>query len=95
MMCFRGDKIVNFLEFLFLGCEQMDGEKRERVGGAGGGTEKTKTVVDVDEALRKCLEENKGDTTKCRSVVEAFKSSTPPRKPIRPLRLRSGSLTDV
>ncbi|KAJ6963436.1 hypothetical protein NC652_001916 [Populus alba x Populus x berolinensis] len=27
------------------------------------------------EALKKCLEENKGDYVKCRSQIEAFKSS--------------------
>ncbi|KAH0686816.1 hypothetical protein MTR67_013936 [Solanum verrucosum] len=33
-----------------------------------------KTACDV-EALKKCLEENKGDYLKCQSHVEAFRSS--------------------
>lgn len=67
----------------------MDEEKRES-------TEKIKNDDFNEEAiLKKCLEENKGDSTNCKSKVEAFKSSSSPKKPITPLRLRSGSLTDV
>ncbi|KAL7238899.1 hypothetical protein ACSBR2_004906 [Camellia fascicularis] len=78
----------------------MDEKKREIDGDNGGKTEKTKGVgeEDGDEAMKKCLEENKGDNKKCKSMVESFKSSSPPpptNKPITPLRLRSGSLTDV
>ncbi|CAL5340030.1 unnamed protein product [Camellia sinensis] len=78
----------------------MDEKKREIDGDTGGKTEKTKGVgeEDGDEAMKKCLEENKGDNAKCKSMVESFKSSSPPpptNKPITPLRLRSGSLTDV
>ena len=50
------------------------------------------------DGLKKCLEENKGDNTKCKDKVEAFRSSSPsspPRKPFTPIKLRSGSLTDV
>ncbi|CAN4111594.1 unnamed protein product [Withania somnifera] len=47
------------------------------------------------EALKKCLEENKVDNAKCKSLVEAFKSSFR-TKTIRPMRiLRAGSWTDV
>ena len=60
-------------------------------GGGGGG--------DMSEALKKCLEENKGDHEKCKLKIEALKSFPKPsssrRKPLSPLRLRSGSLTDV
>ncbi|XVE73863.1 hypothetical protein DITRI_Ditri11bG0152400 [Diplodiscus trichospermus] len=58
--------------------------------------------------LEKCLEENKGDNKKCKDKVEAFRSSSssspsssPPRnsrrsrKPLMPIKLRRGSLTDV
>ncbi|KAF3335692.1 hypothetical protein FCM35_KLT20199 [Carex littledalei] len=33
------------------------------------------------EALKKCLEENKGDYIKCQSQIEAFKSSCSLKKP--------------
>ncbi|KAJ0970178.1 hypothetical protein J5N97_023055 [Dioscorea zingiberensis] len=33
------------------------------------------------EALKKCLEENKGDQLKCQSQIEAFKSSCSLKKP--------------
>lgn len=33
------------------------------------------------EALKKCLEENKGDYKKCQSQVEAFKTSCSLKKP--------------
>lgn len=38
------------------------------------GPKKVMSACDV-EALKKCLEENKGDYVKCRSQIEAFKSS--------------------
>ncbi|KAJ8441517.1 hypothetical protein Cgig2_026318 [Carnegiea gigantea] len=50
------------------------------------------------EIMKKCLEENKGDKTKCQSQIEAFKSaaSSPPTLKPPPSRiLRRGSLTDV
>ncbi|KAL0464804.1 UNVERIFIED_CONTAM: hypothetical protein Slati_0368000 [Sesamum latifolium] len=65
-----------------------EGKKKENVGFS-------------DEALKKCLEEKKGEDSAmatCKSILEAFnKSSTSSsaRKPLAPLRLRSGSLTDV
>lgn len=39
-----------------------------------------KSVCDVD-ALKKCLEENKGDYVKCQSQIQAFKSSCSLSKP--------------
>ena len=33
------------------------------------------------EALKKCLEENKGDYVKCQTQIEAFKSSCSLKKP--------------
>lgn len=50
-----------------------------------------------DAALKKCLEENGGDYNKCRYHLEAYRyySSSSPVKPLFPLRLRRGSLTDV
>lgn len=41
---------------------------------------KTTSVCDV-EALKKCLEETKGDYFKCQSQIEAFKSSCSHKKP--------------
>lgn len=80
----------------------MDGDKKESGGGGGGGAEKAKSMGDVKEPLEKCLAEHKGDTTKCKSIFEAFNNnnnyysySSSPNKPITPLMLRSGSLTDV
>ncbi|KAJ4728280.1 Ribosomal RNA small subunit methyltransferase E [Melia azedarach] len=78
----------------------MDNEKRENVvDGGSGKTEKTMSQVEAD-ALKKCLEENKGEQkthSRCKSKIEAFESSSSSslKKPLRPLRLRSGSLTDV
>jgi len=41
---------------------------------------KINSACDVD-ALKKCLEENKGDYVKCQSQIEAFKSSCSVKKP--------------
>ncbi|KAI3756873.1 hypothetical protein L1987_56697 [Smallanthus sonchifolius] len=64
-----------------------------------GGSEKVNNksgTGDVNEALKKCLEENKGDDGKCKPKIEALKSFPKKKKtPPPPLRLRSGSLTDV
>ncbi|KAK6920120.1 hypothetical protein RJ641_016024 [Dillenia turbinata] len=49
---------------------------------------------DDDEAMKKCLEKHKGDSTKCKSKVQAFNSS-PSKKKFPPLKLPRGSLTDV
>lgn len=51
------------------------------------------------EALKKCLEENKGDYVKCQSQIEAFKSSCSIKKP-NPSQesappLNSGVLSDL
>ncbi|KAL0379519.1 UNVERIFIED_CONTAM: Tubulin-folding cofactor A [Sesamum angustifolium] len=67
-----------------------EGKKKENVGFS-------------DEALKKCLEEKKGENSAmatCKSILEAFNksstsSSSSTKKPLVPLRLRSGSLTDV
>ena len=70
----------------------------EKVKNGGGGGNGGSGGSYVNEVLRKCLEENKGDYDKCKPKVEAFKSSpttSSSKKPITPLRLRSGSLTDV
>ncbi|KAJ6729760.1 hypothetical protein OIU85_020646 [Salix viminalis] len=72
----------------------MDNEKGE----GGGDTDGTKKKLSEDgaEALQKCLEENKGDRSKCKSRIDALRSSSAPRKRrVLPLRLKSGSLTDV
>ena len=42
-------------------------------------TKKIMSPCDV-EALKKCLEENKGDYVKCQAQIEAFKSSCSVRK---------------
>ncbi|KAK9178813.1 hypothetical protein WN943_028007 [Citrus x changshan-huyou] len=44
------------------------------------GEKKIMSPCDV-EALKKCLEENKGDYVKCQSQIEAFKSSCSLKKP--------------
>ncbi|VFQ75667.1 unnamed protein product [Cuscuta campestris] len=59
-----------------------------------------KKAVSEDASLKKCLEGNKGDIDKCKSLLEAFKSSSSAaaaqkQKALAPLMLRSGSLTDV
>nr|GLL40622.1 uncharacterized protein LOC109184741 [Ipomoea trifida] len=61
---------------------------------SNGGPEKT---ASEEAALKKCLEENKGDHAKCKSVIEALKSAvvSPKKRVLSPLRLRVGSLTDV
>lgn len=57
-----------------------------------------------DEALNKCLEERKGKNfaiVTCKSIAEALtktsslSSSALIKKPLKPLILRSGRLTDV
>lgn len=79
----------------------MDTEKGlNGFDGVGGKTEKTMSEVEA-EALKKCLEEKKGEQeihSKCKSKIEAFQSSSSSshsKKPLGPLKLRSGSLTDV
>ncbi|KMT20479.1 hypothetical protein BVRB_1g004670 [Beta vulgaris subsp. vulgaris] len=62
--------------------------------------EKKPSKLSDAEILRKCLEDNKGDKTKCKSKIEAFKfAATSPPSPKQPpsqnIFLRSGSLTDV
>ncbi|KQJ91618.1 hypothetical protein BRADI_4g38685v3 [Brachypodium distachyon] len=42
--------------------------------GGAGRDEKKASACDV-EALRKCLEENKGDRAKCKAQIDAFRSS--------------------
>ncbi|RAL54152.1 unnamed protein product [Cuscuta campestris] len=61
-----------------------------------------KEAVSEDASLKKCLEGNKGDIDKCKSLLEAFKNSSSSsaaaaqkQKALAPLMLRSGSLTDV
>ncbi|XVF53586.1 hypothetical protein PTKIN_Ptkin05aG0110200 [Pterospermum kingtungense] len=52
----------------------MDGKE------VSNGAKKMQSACDV-EALKKCLEENKGDYVKCQSQIEAFKSSCSLKKP--------------
>lgn len=58
---------------------------------------KVNSPCDV-EALKKCLEENKGDYLKCQSQVEAFRSSCSLKKPASApeptLKPDSGKLRD-
>ena len=61
------------------GLEAMD-EKAE----ATNGSKKKLSACDV-EALKKCLEENKGDYFKCQTQIEAFKSSCALKKPSQTL----------
>ncbi|OAY48318.1 hypothetical protein MANES_06G149600v8 [Manihot esculenta] len=59
------------------------GEKAE-----SSGAKKVMSPCDV-EALKKCLEENKGDYVKCQSQIEAFKSSCSLKKPSSSLQSSS------
>lgn len=43
------------------------------------------------EALKKCLEENKGDYLKCQSHIEAFKTSCSVKKATSPSQTSPGS----
>ncbi|KAJ0113484.1 hypothetical protein Patl1_00450 [Pistacia atlantica] len=71
----------------------MDSEKSESVG--SNNTEKTMAQAE-SEALKKCLEENKGESqANCKSKFEAFQSSSHPKKPLGRLSLTTGSLTEV
>lgn len=77
----------------------MDTEKGlNGFDGVRGKTEEAMSEVEA-EALKKCLEEKKGEQethSKCKSKIEAFQSSSShSKKPLGPLMLRSGSLTDV
>jgi hypothetical protein len=50
----------------------MDGTS----GAVGRGRDEKKIAAACDvEALRKCLEENKGDRVKCQAHIDAFRSS--------------------
>ncbi|KAF3646337.1 putative prolyl 4-hydroxylase alpha subunit [Capsicum annuum] len=66
----------------------MDHDEEKKESGV-----EEKKVSDV-EALKKCLEKNKGDNAKCKSLLEAFKSEQRFRNR-GPLRIRPGSWTDV
>ncbi|KZV28299.1 hypothetical protein F511_25274 [Dorcoceras hygrometricum] len=56
-------------------------EAEEGSNKISGGVRKIMSPCDV-EALKKCLEENKGDQKKCQSHIEAFKASCSVKKPI-------------
>ncbi|OVA14026.1 hypothetical protein BVC80_1787g102 [Macleaya cordata] len=62
------------------------------------GSKKIMSPCDV-EALKKCLEENKGDYLKCQTQVEAFRTSCSLKKPDSPpepssLKLKQGAMSD-
>lgn len=59
-------------------------EKAETIKSAS----KKLSACDV-EALKKCLEENKGDYVKCKAQVEAFKSSCASKKPNQSAEIES------
>ncbi|KAL8114174.1 hypothetical protein AgCh_021145 [Apium graveolens] len=71
----------------------METEKKENAATDNKARRKT-SETENDEAFKKCMEENKEDGSKCKPKIEAFKSSIPV-KPLFPLMLRSGYLTDV
>lgn len=54
-----------------------------RMDGKAQSSGKKLSPCDV-EALKKCLEENKGDYVKCQAQIEAFKSSCSLKKPPSP-----------
>ncbi|KAL5744634.1 hypothetical protein ACOSP7_027500 [Xanthoceras sorbifolium] len=55
-------------------------DERAANDSSSSGVKKMTSACDV-EALKKCLEENKGDYVKCQSHIEAFKSSCSLKKP--------------
>ncbi|EOY23229.1 Ribosomal RNA small subunit methyltransferase E [Theobroma cacao] len=67
-------RLHSFLHVQTRAFQKMD-EKREI-----NGVKKIQSPCDV-EALKKCLEENKGDYVKCQYQIEAFKSSCSLKKP--------------
>ncbi|KAL9250923.1 hypothetical protein AKJ16_DCAP04801, partial [Drosera capensis] len=70
-----GAKEISLIPFPRLqGIAGMD----ERLGDRS--TKKLMSPCDV-EALKKCLEENKGDYVKCQAQIEAFKTSCSLKKP--------------
>ncbi|KAL8153478.1 hypothetical protein V2J09_011238, partial [Rumex salicifolius] len=68
-LAFRWLKPRNVLEFIYM-------EQSQKVDSV----KKIMSPCDV-EALKKCLEENKGDYVKCQTQIEAFKSSCALKKP--------------
>ncbi|KAI3701209.1 hypothetical protein L2E82_45858 [Cichorium intybus] len=104
-MVYKEDFFIPILFWCFIIESTMDGfdggSEKVKNGGGGGrhpnGGGGDSGGGGVNEALRKCLKENKGDYEKCKPKIEALKSfpTTSSKKPITPLRLRSGSLTDV
>lgn len=94
----HGNYLWVLVEFVKL-IEAMDKEKEENAASGGVNvTEKKRLSQANSEAMEKCLEENKGDNTKCKDKVEAFRSSSSTSSPTKPLRrfiVRSGSLSDV
>ncbi|PWA65379.1 hypothetical protein CTI12_AA310950 [Artemisia annua] len=74
------------------------------MGGVDGGSDEVKNrgdggvnSSDMDEAIKKCLEKKQGDYSKCKQRFQALNTSPKKssNKPLFPLRLRAGSLTDV
>ncbi|KAK9098857.1 hypothetical protein Syun_025902 [Stephania yunnanensis] len=59
------------------GCDFMEGK-------VGNGSEKRNLSSCNVEALKKCLEESKGDRLKCQSHVKAFRNSCSLKKPNSP-----------
>ncbi|KAK7341084.1 hypothetical protein VNO80_24008 [Phaseolus coccineus] len=55
-------------------------EVMDQKAGNSSAVKKINSACDV-EALKKCLEENKGDYAKCQTQIEAFKSSCSLKKP--------------
>ena len=76
-------KLWNLVSFSYLSNfpQQTQGQGQAMDQKAESNTvKKIMSPCDV-EALKKCLEENKGDHVKCQSQIEAFKSSCSIKKP--------------
>ncbi|KAF7821888.1 Ribosomal RNA small subunit methyltransferase E [Senna tora] len=69
-------------------CEHMDNKVDNNV------VKKIMSPCDV-EALKKCLEENKGDYVKCQTQIEAFKSSCSLKKPNPPVGYAPPRKTEI
>ncbi|KDP22261.1 hypothetical protein JCGZ_26092 [Jatropha curcas] len=64
-----------------LASKKMERERKAE----SNGVKKVMSPCDV-EALKKCLEDNKGDHVKCQLQIEAFKSSCSLKKPTSSLQ---------
>ncbi|KAL3622114.1 hypothetical protein CASFOL_033525 [Castilleja foliolosa] len=83
-----------------------DEGKKDKIIAGNNNNEKSVKLALYEEAMKKCLQERRGDMSamvNCKSIIEAFinkssssaSSSLADKKPLAPLRLKNGCLTDV